>query len=142
SRRSGESGPNASPDWLPHLRRQVQECYGRTIGQDDRSLQNILQLTDVAGPLIANESFDRFRLEMGPKLAGSLRLEIEEVDSQLKNVFAAIAQCGCVEANHIETVVQIFAKPPGPNQSLQVLMSRRHDSDVNRDRLRAADPLK
>ena len=50
-------------------------------------------------------------------------------------------KAGCVQADHVEPVVQVFAKPAGADQGLEVLVGRGQDPDVDRDRLRAADPL-
>ena len=48
---------------------------------------------------------------------------------------------GRVQADHVEPVVQVLAEPAGADQGLEVLVGRRQDPDVDRDRLRAADPL-
>ena len=50
-------------------------------------------------------------------------------------------KAGVQQADHVEPVVQVLAKPAGANQGLQVLVGGRQDADVDRDRLRAADAL-
>ena len=46
-----------------------------------------------------------------------------------------------MQADHVETVVEVFTKSAGTDQGLEVLVGRSQDPDVDRDRLRAADAL-
>ena len=50
-------------------------------------------------------------------------------------------RAGVVQADHVETIVQVFTKPAGTDQGLEVLMGGGQDPHVDRDRLRAADAL-
>ena len=50
-------------------------------------------------------------------------------------------KAGVSQADDVEPVVQVFAEPAGADQGLEVLVGRGQDPDVDRDRLRAADPL-
>ncbi len=126
---------------LPQLERQVVERDGRSVGQHDGPLEHVLELADVAGPVVGHQGLDRLRVDVGDQLAGPLRVEVQEVDRQLEDVLRALAQGRHVQADHVEPVVQVFAKPPGSDQGLEVLMGRGQDPDVDRDRLRAADAL-
>ena len=84
--------PEPATARLPQFRRQVVERHRRPIGQDDGPLQDVFQLADVARPVVSHQGLDRLGVEVRDQLAGPLRVEVQEVDGQLENVLAALAQ--------------------------------------------------
>ena len=64
----------------------------RSVGEDDRPLQHVLELADVAGPVIGHQGLDRLGVQVGDQLAGPCGVEVQEVDGQLEDVLPALAQ--------------------------------------------------
>ena len=72
--------------------RQVVERDRRAVGQDDGPLEHVLQLADVARPVVGDQGLDRLGVEVRDQLADPLRVEVQEVDRQLEDVLPALAQ--------------------------------------------------
>ena len=60
---------------------------------------------------------------------------------QQRNIAPNLAQRWKVEMNHIQTKIQVLAKPVLLNFFLQVLIRRSHKPDVHRHRAAAANPF-
>ncbi len=142
--RGGGGEPRAQPAarGLPQLKRQIGHGERGSVGHHDGALDHVLELANIARPVIRHQRLDRVRIKVGDQLSDAIRVDVQEIQGQLEDVLAPIAQGRCVKTDHVEPVVQVFAKPAGPDQGLEVLMGRRQDPDIDGDGLRAADALK
>ncbi len=77
---------------LVKLTRQVFKHHGRTIGQDHGPFQNVFQLANIARPVIRDQGFDGLGVEVRDKLVDPLRVQVQEMNGQLEDILAALAQ--------------------------------------------------
>lgn len=110
------------------------------LGQDDRALHEVAQLTDVARPGVALHEADDAGREQLKALLVLGREDLEEVAGQKRDVPAALPQRRQVDGHHAQPVVEVLAEPALLDETLQPLVARRHQPHVHRDILVAADP--
>src|SRR5690606_8633220 len=102
-------------------------------------VDDVLQLANVPGPVIAREGLERGLAEA---LRGSLRLvEIgEEITCQELDVSAALSQRGDLDGKDAEAVEQVLAELVVLDRFLRVAVRGREEPHVDLDLLVAADP--
>ena len=66
--------------------------------QNYRALDYILQLADVARPIVCVEEFDRLLVYVSNLLAQFLGVAVDQVSDQQGNIINALAQCRQVES--------------------------------------------
>ena len=84
------AGAAAEPAW--RALGQVVERHRGTVGQHDRPLDDVLQLADVARPVVGHQGLDGLGVQVRDRLAGALGVDVQEVDRQLEDVLAPLAQ--------------------------------------------------
>ena len=82
-------------------------------GHHDGPLDVILQLADVARPVVLLQRRQRPRVDVGHVAVVLFIVEVEEMSDQFGDVLAAIAQRRQVDRHDVEPVVQVFAEPAG-----------------------------
>src|SRR5689334_19541501 len=102
---------------------------------DDRTLYRILQLSNVARPVIGEDPFPRRILEAFDALAILHRESLQELVREQLHVFRALAERWKIDLYDREPVVQILAKLAFADRLLQILVRRRNDADVDVDLL-------
>src|SRR5690606_24714551 len=110
------------------------------LGQHDRLLEPVLQLADVAGPVVlagGDGGVGREALDLGVVLAGVARQQVAGDD---RDVVAALAQRRQVQVDHVVAVVQVLAEAALQDLLLEVAVGRRQDADVDRLGAGVADP--
>ena len=80
-------------------------------GHHDGPLDVVLQLADVARPVVFLQRRQRPRLDVGHVAVVLLVVEVEEVRDQLGDVLAPLAQRRQVDRHDVEPVVQVLAEP-------------------------------
>ena len=70
-RRRAGPRPEPAPGGLAHLGRQVVAGQRRAVGQDDRALDDVLELADVARPVVRDQGLDGLLVEVRDRLADS-----------------------------------------------------------------------
>ena len=88
--------------------------------QRRRSCDLVLQLADVAGPIVLSEDFDRHRLKTGDLLAKALSASGQKQRRQRWDIFAANPQRRKMNRKRGQPKVQVFAKAPRRNRRFQV----------------------
>src|SRR5262245_42987398 len=114
------------------------EMHRPCAAQHDHALHGVLQLPDVAGPVI----FEERALRLGRHLDGAavLRVELlEEVIEQHWDLFPALAERWDPDLDHVDPVVEVFAELVAPHRSLEVAVRGADQTDVGVDDLLAAD---
>jgi hypothetical protein len=90
----------------------------------------ILQLADVAGPLVAHQDVHRLRGNGVDGFIHSPGKLLDEVADQKGNVLLTLAQRGDVDREHIQAIVEIHSKFLLPHHSGQIPICRGDQSGV------------
>ncbi len=105
------------------------------------ALGDVGQLAHIARPVVA---------EQAPQLRAAQRLDVAaqalggalgEVVEQQRDIFAALTQRRQAQLCDVQTVRQVFAKPPGAGLFEQVGLGGGNDAQVHMDTLVGAQPL-
>ena len=90
----------------------------------------VLELADVAGPVIAHQHVDRRRRDALDVLAVLARELLEEVVGQQQDVGLPLAQRRHEDREDVQPVVQVLAERPAGDRLLEVLVGGRDQADV------------
>jgi hypothetical protein len=112
------------------------------LGQNHRSLYEILQLPHVAGPVIGVECFHRFGWDRIDTFLHSLGEFLGEVSDQQWNVFSTLAQGRGGDRKDLKPIVQIVAELLFFNQSSQIPVGCGNDANIDADRASTPQSLK
>ena len=108
---------------------------------DDRALDDVAQLTDVAGPRVALEGQHvvfRDRLDL---LAERFAELVDEAPDKERQVVSALAQRRDPNRKHVQPVVEILAERALRDALLEIAVGGGDDRRLDVDRLRAAKPF-
>ena len=84
----------------------------RLAREHDESLDEVLKLADVAGPVVLLQGFEERGFEFGRRadvLLGGLRCEVRGEDG---DVFAPLAQRRQVQRHDVETIEEVLTEAP------------------------------
>src|SRR3981189_1995750 len=98
------------PDWLRAGQPSLFDPKGIAAAQDHRSLNDVLQLTDISRPRIGLAQFKRIHVDFANLLAGFLRVSLNEVLNQHRNILLALAQRRYLNRENVEPVKQVRSK--------------------------------
>ena len=120
-----------------------QQVAGQLVagGQHHRPLHVVLQLADVARPVVVAQKLHGLGLDMGHVAEVLLVVDAEEEAHQLRNVLAALAQGGQIDRHHVEAVVEVLAETGGLDLLEQVAVAGGDHAGVDADGLRVAHAL-
>jgi hypothetical protein len=109
------------------------------VDKDERSFNVVLQFTNVSRPAVLLQEPHRIRRDR--RHWNSIRHGITpgEEGNQIDNVIAALSQSRQVDRNHVQTIKQVFAKPPGCNLILKIDVCGRDDPHVHSNRASIPD---
>src|SRR5580704_2755640 len=105
--------------------------------QNYRPLDYILQLADVARPIVSVEEFNRLLVYAPNLLAQFLGIAVDQVSDQQGNIAIALAQCRQANRKNVEAVKQILTKPALGHRCSQVSIRSGNHPYVNGYRLTA-----
>src|SRR5436853_3138573 len=109
--------------------------------QKKQTLHNVAQFTNIAGPCVGLQSFDRLRLE-GQRFPPVLRAQLRrKVFDQLREVVAAFTQGRQYQRIHVNAVKQVLAEFAVLGESAEVSMGSYDYTYVNCDWLVTANAL-
>src|SRR5207244_4098788 len=103
-------------------------------------LEDVLELPDVAGPVVALENRKRLRGDSADVLAEVLAELLQEVRDEEGNVLATLAQRRQVDRQHVQAVEEVLAHYPVPHRSLQVAVRRGDETYVGLHIARVSHP--
>ena len=109
---------------------------------DQRSLQDVLQFADVAGPVVCLEPLHRRQRERRLRPADLAGRRREEVVGEQRQIFLPLPQRRHLHGKNAEPIVQVLTKAPGRRLGAQIPIGRRHDTDIDAPRPLLADPFK
>src|SRR3984957_21293257 len=104
---------------------EIGVLYTRTTSHEDSTLNRMIKFSDVARPAVLEHRLQRAGLEAGRSLAVASGIASEEVSSENRNIFAAIAQRGKMNLYRVEAEEQILTKAGLGTLLLQVGIGRR-----------------
>ena len=134
-------------DELRHLEPlAAADVIGNEIGVDlragrqhHRALDDVLQLADVARPVVFLQQIQRLGGQLEVGLLVFLAVLLEEVLDQQRDVVLALAQRRQLHGDDVQPVVQVLAELAFVHHVAQIDVGRGDDPDVDLDRLDAAE---
>src|SRR3989475_9380324 len=115
------------------------ECFALT--QHDATLDHVLQLTDIARPVVRLQECHRALLDARDPLGGALREPFHEVLDEDGQVVRPLPQRRDRDRKHIQSIEQIGAECAARDRCLEILIGGDDDAHVHRDGMTAADPF-
>ena len=112
-----------------------------SVGQDDRALDAVLQLADVARPAIGLQLLERPRRQGERPLLQIAAEPIHEIARENRDVSGTITQRRDRDGKDRQAEVEVLPEAPGRHGRPQALVGRRHQPHVHRQQRRAADAL-
>src|SRR5204863_1815954 len=109
--------------------------------QDDRSLDRVLQLPNVARPVVAAQQLDGVALETLNLLSSLRRGAGRKTVGKHRNVLAPVTERGNRDGEDVQAIVQVLTKPASAHFRLEIPTCRGNDADVALHGARAADTL-
>ncbi|EWS52847.1 hypothetical protein X551_04363 [Methylibium sp. T29] len=121
---------------------QVHGVDGALVGrQHHAALHQVLELADVARPVVGQHRVDRAAGEAAHAPAVALVELVQEVVHEHRDVLAPLAQRRHPHRQHVEAEEQVLAEAAGLDLLAQVQVAGRHHAHVDLARLRAAHAL-
>ena len=117
--------------WGKQVRRQVAVFNGLAGGHDGGALNAVLQFADVARPVVFGHGLQGVGAKAGDAFTGRRAQAVGEVAGQRGNVFHTLAQGGQRDREHIQAVVQVFAKLFIGHGLQQIFVGGRNDPHVD-----------
>src|SRR5581483_4111746 len=105
----------------------------------DGAFDSVLQLADVARPLVGAEVAQRAGGDAQDALACRRREALEKVAGEQGDVFFAVAQRRDFDGDDAQAIVKVFAEAAFGDELFQVFVGGGDDADVHRNFFRAAD---
>jgi hypothetical protein len=109
-----------------------------TGANDDRTLDDVLELANVAGPAMSLEGAHRIGRETQIRSVLAFRMAIHKVVGEDRNVAFALTQRGKLQSGDVEAVEQIGAKPVLGDSRLERQVRSGHNARAQSALLRAA----
>jgi hypothetical protein len=99
--------------------------------KNDRTLDDILQLADIAGPVVLLQQRRLLPRQRQRPMAEVLAGLFEKMRCELNDIIASFAQRGHVKREDAEAVVKILTKAPVCNSLLQIAIGRGNDANID-----------
>ena len=126
---------------FPNFFRQILGQNGIARGGHGAAINDVLQLTHIAGPSVAAEQLQRLGRDFARlHLFGLGQILHKEVDD-LRHILAALPQRRELHAYDIEPVIKVFAEFLRAHQIFEILVGGGDHADVDLDRLHPAHAL-
>ena len=116
--------------------------HGIRRAQEHRAFDDVLQLADVAGPVVAAEQIERLGGKAGDGLLVHGAGAFEEVAGEHGDVVGALAQRRHVHDEGGQAIVEILAEVAGEHLGLEVAVGGRDHAQVELAHAAAADALR
>src|SRR5580704_4797378 len=110
--------------------------------QPGRTLNNVLQFADIAGPAVALKDVERFLLYAAKPFPGFLSIAIEQIFNKERNIVDSLTQGWHLDGEHVDPVKEIATKRAGGYCRGEVTIRRCDDPYICRNRLIAANTFK
>jgi hypothetical protein len=94
------------------VERQVRRADDLALRHQDRALDGVVELADVAGPGVAAHARRGLLVEPGDRLAVALDVLLQEMLGEEVDVLAALAQRRQVDLDRVEAEEEVLAECP------------------------------
>src|SRR5262245_54699886 len=123
--------------WLRRLRGQPEfvDSENTARAQNHRSLDHILQLTDVAWPIVRLQQVQRLLVDRMDLFARPAGVALHEVLDQHQEILFPCPERGHFKGKDIEAVIEILTEAPSGDRGRQVAIRGGNDADVHVDRV-------
>src|SRR6516162_11949347 len=115
---------------------------GLAIAEDHRSLNHVLQLANVTGPIVRLKHFQSSLVYILDLLSDLARVALREVFHQHGDVLFAISQWWHIDGKNVQSVKQVAAEGSRVDGFFQVAIGVGDNTHVNGDGLIPAHTLK
>src|SRR5579863_3776125 len=119
----------------------VSRLQHTSFGQRAGSLNNVLQLADIARPVIVHQNLHRRGRNALYRFAGFSAESRDEKLDKVRNIFLAFTQRSNVDRHDVQAVVKIFAKSALLERRAQVAVGRGDEAHIDLHRTGAAEAL-
>src|SRR5881396_1263418 len=116
---------------LRQLVGQGREVDRRCLAEHHRPLEGVLELADVAGPVVGEQRALRVFRERLRLLVALLGDAAQELLPQDLDIVAPVAQWREMDGDHVQPVVQVGTEAAALDVVLEVAVGGRHDPDVH-----------
>ena len=99
--------------------------------QRHRPFDRVLQLPDIARPVVTGQSFERRRFDAVNALSRSGRIFLQKVIRQQRNILAALAQARHANGNDVQAIVEVLAERAFGDLPVEIAVGGGDDADVN-----------
>src|SRR6478672_11318650 len=123
------------------LHREVLVADPLLVADRDESLDEVLELPDVARPPVRGQDFYRRIRDPEHRLPELDPVALEKQPGQFRQVVEAFAERRHPNGDDVDPVVQVLAEPPLFGRLLDVDVGGHHQPEAGPNRLGAADPL-
>ena len=106
--------------------------------EHDGALDRVLELPDVARPVVALEERERVGTQLEARLVVLAAVLVEEAVREQGHVLPSLAQRRQLDHDHVQPVEEIFPKGAVVDEALQIDVRRRDDAHVDLDGIDAA----
>src|SRR3984885_10308405 len=130
------------PGWLWAGQPSLFDPKGIAAAQDHRSLNDVLQLTDISRPGIRLAQFKRIRVDCANLLSGFLRVALYEVFDQHRNILSPFAERRHLNRKNVEPIKQVCAKRPRSDRCHQVTVGRGYNANIGGEKSVTSNPFK
>jgi hypothetical protein len=120
---------------------EVGGADGLALRHEDRTLDGVIELADVAGPGVRQEGFDGAFFEAGDGLAVVLCVLAEEVGGEDRDVLAAVAERWQADFDGVEAEEQVLAEAALGDGDVEVGVGGGEDADIDAASLGGTNPL-
>src|SRR6266481_3642824 len=98
-----------------------------------RPFDRVLQLANVARPVVAGQGFERSRFDAMNALSRSGRIFLQEVIRQERYILAALTQAGHANGNDVQAIVEVLAKRALGDLPVEIAVGGGDDAHVHRN---------
>jgi hypothetical protein len=112
----------------------------RARSQDDRALDDVLELAHIAGPVVRGEQVEGLRRQLQIRFAVLLPVLGQEVPHEQRDVVAALAERRQLDGDHVEAVEEVLPEPPLLHGLPEIPRRGGDEADVDANGLEAAQP--
>jgi hypothetical protein len=116
-------------------------CFDVAVGEDDRSLEHIAQLANVARPVVRDERLERIGSQAWRPNAHRAPDIGEEPFSQQRDIAGAVAEGWQRNVEDSQSVQEILSKRPAFHCLNEIAVARSNDANVGFLEPRPAQPL-
>src|SRR5690349_2603106 len=109
---------------------------------DECLLNEVFQLANVARPRITSQKLQCVFSEFDVWAAFLFQPFFEEMPGQKGDILTAFTERRKKERNDIDAVVEVFSKLSFSNEVVKIFVRRRHNADIDLDRLNSSDSRK